>query len=84
MYINIHVLVYSYIQTVHTPKYIYICTYFGTPTHTQAAITYARTHLGPAAGDAHKLSALKKYMAVLAFGKDTQGELPPKSACYLI
>mmetsp|Transcript_27305 Transcript_27305/g.43851 ORF Transcript_27305/g.43851 Transcript_27305/m.43851 type:complete len:389 (-) Transcript_27305:170-1336(-) len=38
----------------------------------EAAITYARNHLGPAAGDAHKLSALKKYMAVLAFGKDTR------------
>ena len=35
---------------------------------------YARKHLGPAAADGgeQNLAALKRYMAVLAFGKHTQ------------
>ena len=41
----------------------------------QEAICYARKYVGPAvAGDGHehRLSALKRYMGVLAFGKGTQ------------
>jgi len=40
----------------------------------EEAIVYARKHLGPAAADGgeQNLAALKRYMAVLAFGKHTQ------------